>query len=155
MRPKPNQIRTAAANSMRRLNSTPVEQYPEDQRGEAWEDPSARAKDSSSPPQDSQGDLEPWDRPIPLGDVPPVSPFPEHVLPVCLATFVREAASALACPTDYVGVPLLAIAGAAIGASRALQIKPGWQERPCLYAAVVAPPGSAKSPALNADFREA
>jgi hypothetical protein len=49
-----------------------------------------------------------------------------------------------------VAVPLLAIAGGAIGGSRALELKPGWAERPCIYAAVVGDPGSAKSPALKA-----
>ncbi len=120
-------------------------EYPEAERGDAYESPTTR----SVTKHESQGDAEPWERPIPLGDVPSVAPFPEQVLPASLATFVREAACALACPTDYIGVPLLTIAGAAIGASRALEIKPGWQERPCLYAAIVAPPGSAKSPALK------
>jgi hypothetical protein len=50
---------------------------------------------------------------------------------------------------DYIAVPLLTLAGAAIGARRALEIKTGWTERPSLYAAIVAPPGSAKSPALK------
>ncbi|HLJ98231.1 MAG TPA: DUF3987 domain-containing protein [Gemmataceae bacterium] len=94
-------------------------------------------------------EIESWDRPIPLAEVPAVDPYPVDVLPGPVASFVREAASALGCPLDYLGVPLLTIAGAAIGASRALEIKPGWQERPCLYSAIVAPPGSAKSPALK------
>ena len=122
-----------------------TEEYPDDQRGDAWE-PSPTVGDSAT---EKQSDDEPWEHPILLADAPAVDPFPEAVLPTPLATFVREAASALACPSDYIGVPLLAIAGAAIGASRALRIKPGWQERPCLYAAIVAPPGSAKSPALK------
>jgi hypothetical protein len=69
--------------------------------------------------------------------------------PEPLAGFVADAAAALACPPDYLGVPMLALAGAAVGASRELEIKAGWRERPCLYAAVVGPPGSAKSPALK------
>jgi hypothetical protein len=92
---------------------------------------------------------EPWQPPIQLGDAPDPEPFPLDVLPVPLARFVRDGAVALACPPDYLGVPLLAIAGAAIGASRAVEIKEGWPERPSMYAAVVAPPGSAKSPALK------
>jgi hypothetical protein len=59
----------------------------------------------------------------------------------------------LSCPPDYLGVPLLVLAGAAVGASRALQVKPGWWERPSLYAAVIGPPGSAKTPALKAVAR--
>jgi hypothetical protein len=56
----------------------------------------------------------------------------------------------MACPVDFVAVPLLAIGGGAVGASRAVELKPGWTERPSVYAAAVGRPGSAKSPALKA-----
>jgi len=62
---------------------------------------------------------------------------------------VDEAALALQCPADYVAVPLLVIAAGAIGASRALSIKEGHIQRVALYAGVIGPPGSAKSPALD------
>jgi hypothetical protein len=78
----------------------------------------------------------------------PALPFPVEVLPQPLARFVREVADALPCPADFVGVPLLAVLGAAIGNSRVLQVKPGWHEGPRLFTAVVADPGSKKSPAL-------
>ncbi len=78
-----------------------------------------------------------------------VAPLPTEVLPGMLARFVEEAAEAIPCPTDFVAVPLLALAGAAIGTSRVLQIKPGWREGPRLYAPIVADPGSGKSPALD------
>jgi hypothetical protein len=93
---------------------------------------------------------ESWEEPLPLAEIPAPLPFPVEVLPDKVAGFIRAVAAALPCPPDYVGLPVLAIAGAAIGASRALQIKPGWSERPSLYAAVVAPPSSAKTPAVNA-----
>jgi hypothetical protein len=44
---------------------------------------------------------------------------------------------------------MLALAGAAIGASRALEIKHGRTERPCLYAAVVGSPSCGKTPCLT------
>jgi hypothetical protein len=56
----------------------------------------------------------------------------------------------MGCPEDYLAVPLLVLAGAAIGATRVLEVKPGWREAPCLYAAVVGDPGTTKSPALKA-----
>jgi hypothetical protein len=96
-----------------------------------------------------RGDPEPWETVIPLVDVPTVEEFPAEVFPDQLATFIVEAAAALSCPADYLAVPMLALAGAAIGASRALEIKHGWWERPSLYAAVIGPPGSAKTPALK------
>jgi uncharacterized protein DUF3987 len=45
-------------------------------------------------------------------------------------------------------VPMLAVLGAAVGTSRVLQVKPGWHEEPRLFTAVIADPGSKKSPAL-------
>jgi hypothetical protein len=80
---------------------------------------------------------------------PAPEPFPLDVLPSCLREYVSAVAEALPCPVDYAAVPLLALAGGAIGASRALRIKHGWHERPCVYAAIVAIPGSAKTPALK------
>jgi hypothetical protein len=86
---------------------------------------------------------------VPLSEVPAAAPFPVDVFPPALAEFVQEAALSLACPADFVGLPMLVLAGAAIGASRALEVKPGWWERPALYAAVIGRPGTAKSPALK------
>jgi hypothetical protein len=51
---------------------------------------------------------------------------------------------------DYVGASMLAVAGAAIGTSRALTIKPGWSETSLLYVANVGSPGSGKTPAMDA-----
>src|SRR5262249_47024475 len=68
-------------------------------------------------------------------DLPPVPAFPTDVLPEPLALYVREGARAMGCPEDYLAVPMLALAGAAIGGSRVLEVKPGWQEAPCLYGA--------------------
>jgi hypothetical protein len=85
-----------------------------------------------------------------LAGAPEGEPFPLDLLPCTLTRFINEVAVAKNCPIDYVAVPLLALAGSAIGASRSLEIKSGWRERPCLYAAVIGSPGSAKTPALKA-----
>src|SRR5262249_51530796 len=77
----------------------PNDSYHEEQRGDAWEPP------------------------IPLTETPTADCFPVDVFPVPLRAFVREAAAALACPADYIAVPLLTLAGAAIGAARELEIK--------------------------------
>jgi hypothetical protein len=92
----------------------------------------------------------PWEPPVPLTELPPAPPFPVEVFPAALVRFVDEVAAALGCPKDFVALPVLVLAGAALGASRALEVKPGWWERPALYAAVVGRPGTAKSPALKA-----
>lgn len=78
-----------------------------------------------------------------------VEPFPLDVFPEPLRQFAAEAAASVQCPPDFIGVPMLAVAGGAIGASRALRIRDGFEEGPRIYAAIVARPGAAKSPALR------
>jgi hypothetical protein len=82
---------------------------------------------------------------------PPISlpPFPVDVLPPALGTLVRDGAAALGVPYGMIGTPLLAFAGATIGNTHTIQLKPGFVQRPSLYTANVAPPGSAKSPAQD------
>ena len=121
-----------------------ADEYSEDQRGDAFEGNGAPKTEINS-----ADDGLPWEQIIRLGQVPMVSAFPADVLPPVLREFVADAAGALACPPGYLGLPILATAGAAIGASRALQVKAKYTERPCLYAAVIGPPGSAKTPALK------
>jgi hypothetical protein len=91
----------------------------------------------------------PWEPPLPLDQVPEAPTFPLTVFPERLKRFAESSAFSMNCPTDYVAVPMLVLAGASIGAARCLEIKPGWSELPGLYAAVVAPPGSVKSNALK------
>ena len=79
----------------------------------------------------------------------PIEPFPLEVLPTPLRWFANEVSSALPCPPDFIGVLMLPVLGAAIGTSRALEVKPGWHEGPRIWSALVADPGSKKSPALE------
>jgi hypothetical protein len=97
----------------------------------------------------AHADTVPWESPVPLIDVPKAVLFPLDVLPKALALFVHAIAAATNSPLDYAAVLLLTIAGAAIGAARSLQIKAGWAERPCLFSALIGPPGSAKTPAAG------
>jgi hypothetical protein len=121
--------------------ATPVTGMTETEAGPATDADSAVELVSIEP--------EPWEPPVPLCELPTVLPFPTDVLPASLQKYVAGVQTALACPADFVGVPLLVLAGAAIGAGRVIEIKPGWRERPCLFAVTVGPPGTAKSPALK------
>ena len=76
-----------------------------------------------------------------------VLPFPVDVFPASVRRFAVQVAQSVGCPVDIVAALMLAVIATAIGASRALQIKEGWFESPRIYVAVVAPPGSGKSPA--------
>lgn len=89
----------------------------------------------------------PWPAPVPLSDLPVPSPFPLSVLPSPLQQFILESAEALNCPVDFLGVAMLAVAGGAVGNTRRLFVKGGWYESACLYACVIAEPGSNKSAA--------
>jgi hypothetical protein len=100
------------------------------------------ARQQNRPPPEP----EPWPPPIPLNETPAPPAFPLDVLPEPLRRFASEAAASVPCPPDYVAVPMLVFAGAAIGASRALEIKHGRTERPCLYAAIVGSPSCGKTP---------
>ena len=80
---------------------------------------------------------------------PGVALFPLAALPGQLSQFVHEVASGLPCPPEFIALPCLVVLGAAIGGVRLLEVRSGWYERASVYAAVVAEPGSRKSPALD------
>lgn len=77
------------------------------------------------------------------------SPFPYTLFPEPIARFIHETARALSCPTDFVGMAVLASASAAIGNGAILQLKKSWETGCTLYCGVVAEPGSTKTPAIN------
>jgi len=82
-------------------------------------------------------------------ELPAASEFPIGVMPGPCRRLIREGAAAIVCPPEFVAAPMLAVLGSAIGNSRVLKLKSGWEEGATIYAAVVAEPGEKKSPALN------
>jgi hypothetical protein len=76
-------------------------------------------------------------------------PFPVECFPEPIQRYVVEVARSLSCPEDFPAVAVLAIAATAIGASKAISITRKWAECARMYLAVVAVPGSAKSPAVD------
>lgn len=91
----------------------------------------------------------PWDPPVPLADLPPVPPFPLGALPGGLAEFVADVAGATNSPADFAGGYALAVAAGAVGATRAVKVKDGHDQRCSLYLAAVGKKGGGKSPALE------
>lgn len=81
------------------------------------------------------------------GSLPAVPLFPVGVLPGACRQLVEEGVAALGVPPEFIAVPLLTFAGAAIGNAQCIQLKQGFEQRPVIYAAVVGPPGCGKSPA--------
>jgi hypothetical protein len=90
-----------------------------------------------------------WPDLLPLGEPPPAPCFPIDVLPGCAAQMVEQIAWAMNVPPDLAAVPLLVLAGGAIANSRQLAITHSHKQSACLYAAVVSPPGTMKSPVLK------
>ncbi len=88
--------------------------------------------------------------PLSLEASPPVEPFPVDVLPDPAARLVIEGADAIGCPPDFLGVPMLAVAGGTIGRSVSLRLKPGYFASAVVFAACVGPPSDGKTPALKA-----
>ena len=79
----------------------------------------------------------------------PLPEFPLAVLPPAVRAYVERAAASLAVPPEMVAAPLLALAGSLAGNRVRLAIKGTFRVLPTLWVAVVAPPGSAKTPAIG------
>nr|MDP9479194.1 YfjI family protein [Actinomycetota bacterium] len=82
-------------------------------------------------------------------ELPSPQEFPTDAMPTACRMLVTEAAAAIGCPPEFVAVPMLAVLGAAIGNSRTVKLKAGWEEGAAIYAAVIADPGEKKTPALK------
>lgn len=93
-----------------------------------------------------------WPEPIPLRDeLPPVPPFPSEVLPTELRSWATDIAERMSCPLDLVAIPAMVAAGSLVGARCLIrpQEKTTWAEAGNLWGAVVATPGSLKTPAAT------
>jgi len=80
----------------------------------------------------------------------PVPEFPTDALPRPVGRLVKEAAKAIGCPPDAIGLSALVALGSAIGNSRVVQPKRGWTESAAIYGAVIAESGEKKSAAIGA-----
>jgi hypothetical protein len=76
-------------------------------------------------------------------------PFPVEALPAPLCDYVQKSAQALSCDEAFVALPVLAATASAIGNTRSIHLKDGWDEPSILWTCVVAESGSLKSPAMD------
>lgn len=94
-----------------------------------------------------------WPEPQALGEtLPPAPIFDFEMLPDVLVDFVRDVSERMGVPPDYVAVPSMLAAAAALGSGWAICPKAhdkGWKETAVLWGGIVAPPGSKKSPCLQ------
>lgn len=77
-------------------------------------------------------------------------PFPVHLLPKPIRSFVQEFSASLGCDPAYLAVPVFGVLGAAIGNTRTVRLKVGWAEPAVIWSIVIAASGTLKSPALDA-----
>lgn len=90
-----------------------------------------------------------WGNPAPLQDITPAESFPLDALPGPMRRMAEAVAASMPCPVDMPACTMLAAASAAIGSTRRLKIKTSWYEQARLWIAIVARPGSKKSPAAS------
>jgi hypothetical protein len=79
----------------------------------------------------------------------PFHPFPVDCLPSPLSLFVRQGTEALGCDPAYLALPAVAVAASAIGNSRTIRLKSGWQEPSIIWTVVIGDSGTLKSPAFR------
>lgn len=103
----------------------------------------------------SQGHPDATDWPEPTQLVPTLHPAPAfdyEMLPEVFVDFVRDASERMGVPPDYIAVPMMLSAAAALGSGWAVCPKAfdkSYKETAVLWGGIVARPGSKKSPCLQ------
>jgi hypothetical protein len=119
-----------AGNNKERLLELAATAEAAQSKGDAWEDERDRCEPAAA-------------------SVPEYVPFPVECLPEPIASLVQQGAVAMGCDHSYVALPALAVAASAIGNTRTIQLKRGWQEPSVIWCATVGDSGTMKSPALT------
>jgi hypothetical protein len=93
----------------------------------------------------------PEPKPLPVGLLP-VDEFDANLLPPTIAPWAQDIADRMQCPLDFVAIPAIVALGSVIGRKVGIrpQQKTDWLEVPNLWACIVGPPGTMKSPAVKA-----
>jgi len=97
--------------------------------------------------------MEPFKREHTIPAIERFQPFPVDALPEPVRGFVAAAAKAIGCDPSYLALPLLTALAAAIGNTRRLQLKRGWNVPAILWVAIVGESGTAKTPAFKLVMR--
>jgi 5S rRNA maturation endonuclease (ribonuclease M5) len=98
-------------------------------------------EDAEPPPASAESEADDW------------QPFPVEALPGPVAGYVRASAAAVGCAEAMVALPVLSSLSAAAGSAARLRLKRTWRAPATLWTMVVAPSGSAKSPAMKQALR--
>src|SRR5262249_40798065 len=76
-------------------------------------------------------------------------PFPGDALPEPIREYVRQGSLALGCDPAYLALPALTTVASAIGNTRTLRLKKGWDEPCIIWSAIVGESGTLKTPAFK------
>ena len=79
--------------------------------------------------------------------------FPTDILPEYLQSFVAHHHQAIGCPLDFIASSLFAVYARALGSSRCVAFRPGWQLLANLYMCLVGDPTSGKTPGSQAALK--
>jgi putative DNA primase/helicase len=94
-----------------------------------------------------------WPTPEPLqGTLPPVKPFKAEMLPESLRANAVDVAERMSVPLDFTAAASVCCLAGAVNRRARIQPKAlddSWQEVPNLWGAMIAPPGSMKTPMMN------
>jgi hypothetical protein len=81
--------------------------------------------------------------------IPAFTPFPTDCLPELTAGYIHKAAKGIGCDETFIALPLLSSLASAIGNTRVLELKDGWQEPCIVWTMLIGESGSHKTPALK------
>lgn len=117
--------------------------------------PKGKPTGKSTPPQGPPPVPEAWGDPLPLDQVPAAPEFPMPCLPGPIAAFIMDVAERMQTAIDYIAIAVIMCLAGCIG--NTVRIRPkkkdSWEERPCLYAMVIGPVSSLKTPAMAAAMK--
>ena len=98
-----------------------------------------------------------WPDPLPIdGDMPPVEPFSEELLPISFRPLVRDVSERMQVPIDYPAAAIVLCLAGTVNRRAVIQPKAhdtSWIVVPNLWGGIIAPPGFMKSPVIQAITR--
>lgn len=75
--------------------------------------------------------------------------FPTHVLHQPMRSFVEAGAKAIGCDASFLVLPMLSALASAIGNTRRLRLKRGWEAPAVIWTAIIGESGTSKTPAFK------
>ena len=79
----------------------------------------------------------------------PFQQFPTDYLPQPVRGFVIAGAKSIGCDRSYLSLPLLTVLASAVGNSRRIRLKRGWDAPAIIWTAIVGESGTSKTPAFK------